>query len=200
MPRTTSQNRVGPAGTRCGRCATKSLTDPMITRRAVPKNRMDKMFKKALILTCLLAGPALAGDDPAQDNMLSGLSACAIGVGSATAIDTAITSFKWTKKDGDDGAIAYFAPVDPDNTRVVTTPDGSYCHVESAKIGVEAAKAMTQAVLESMGIKGEQVKTVQDEFGCDGLDLGNGITVSAVSGGDKPTCEGADSSTVIFKK
>lgn len=162
------------------------------------------MFKTPLLAACLLAfsAPAFAETKltPAEDNMLMVLSTCAVALGAAPALDTALTGAGWTKGETTDGETEYAAPNGDADSFAYVSEDGTSCTIWSSAVTIPQAQAMTQAVLEQVGVKPADVTMVKDDFGCEALQLASGEVISAVSSDETPVCEGGVGAMVNFSK
>lgn len=144
--------------------------------------------------------PALADMTPAEDSMISALSACSVSLGAAPAMDAALAGLGWTKGETADGETAYDAPKGDEGTVAYVAEDGSFCSVVSSTLTIAQGQTMAQAVLEQVGVKQEDVAPAEDDYGCKGLKLASGETVSVVSGDETPVCEGGTGVMVTFGK
>lgn len=163
------------------------------------------MFKTTLLAAGLMltSAAAFAQDaklPPAEDNMLTVLSTCAVALGAAPALDTALTGAGWTKGETTDGETEYTAPNGAEDSYAYVSEDGTSCTVWSSTVTIQQAQAMTQAVLEQVGVNPADVSMVQDDHGCEALKLASGEVISAVSSDETPVCEGGVGSQVTFLK
>jgi hypothetical protein len=163
------------------------------------------MIKTTLLATglFLFAVPAFAETaamSPAEDNMLTVLSACAVALGGAPALETALTGNGWTKGETTDGETEYTAPNGAEDSLAYVSEDGTTCTAWSSAVTIAQAQTMAQAVLEQVGVKKEDVSPAEDDYGCKGLKLATGETVSVVSSDETPVCDGGTGAMVTFTK
>lgn len=157
----------------------------------------------ALILSSLVSpAVALAQDElaPKLDDALSVLAACALGLGSQEAMETAILGFGWEKVSDDGTESEYRNPKTPEDIYAILSNDGAMCTLWSDTMSIDDAKMLTQSVLEEVNVDLASVAMYEDEYGCDSLRLPGGSTVQALSIYDETPCESSEGSVIVFTK
>lgn len=158
------------------------------------------LLAAGLLMLCVPAFAETAAMSPAEDNMLTVLSACAVGLGGAPALEAALTGAGWTKGETADGETEYAAPKGAEDSFAYVSEDGMSCTAWSSTVTIAQAQTLAQAVLEQVGVKQADVAPAEDEHGCQGLKLASGETVSVVSTDDTPVCDGGVGAMVTFAK
>lgn len=148
---------------------------------------LNKLFWAAPILVLMLQ-PASAD---VQGDMAEAINACLAANGNA---DTTASALGWTNEVDTVMGVAtlYLEGEDP---IVSVALDGSYCNIESQTIGSEAASQILLPIIEA----DYAVEYNKSEDGCTQFGLGEGVSVTILSGGNDPTCAADTNSALRFE-
>ena len=151
---------------------------------------------RVLAVFALLASPVAAQDADPMNQIVEGLMACVSGNGDLEMTGAVLEASQWTRSDDGEEGLTYFFPATGENTFVYIADDGSFCHVESMRLGSEATSQVLAAFLEAP--EGVPFFYSKDEMGCTRLDLETGVTATITSGGNDPVCASDTDSAVRF--
>lgn len=148
-----------------------------------------------LALLLLTMSPALAQDADPTSQLIEGYLTCFMGRGDPDVVAPNLGLYGWTHGEAEDG-VAIALPGVGDGSFVLMATDASFCHVESLKLGTDAAAQTLTLALQGASVTLPDAQT--DAMGCALYDLGPGITATLTSGGNDPTCTSDTSSIVRF--
>ncbi len=151
--------------------------------------------KLSLALLLLAGSPALAQNADPVNQLIEGYLTCFMGHGDPEIVAPNLGLYGWTHDAAEDG-VAIAMPATGDASFVLMADDGSFCHVESLKLGTDTAAETLALALQ--GAKVTLPDAQSDALGCAVYDLGPGVTATLTSGGNDPTCTSDSSSAVRF--
>lgn len=149
---------------------------------------------RALLALTLLAPAAAAADTAARFDQ--GIDGCysTIGDGGRQTAEY-LADAGWNGDADDEMGLGWLYPEGSEDPFITVAVDGSFCQIESARLGSEAAAGLLRTYLEAAG---QDFDPDKDEMGCTRFDLGDGYAVTITSGGDDPTCASDKNSALRF--
>jgi hypothetical protein len=150
---------------------------------------------RALSIALLFAAPAAAQDPDPDDQMIEGLTVCAMIGSDAEMAAANLGLYGWSHEPAE-GGLTIALPGAGGDTFVLIDNDGSFCLVESLTLGTARTAELLDLALEGAGISVLAEET--DETGCARRSLTGGITVTLTAGGTGTTCTADATAAVRF--
>ncbi len=153
------------------------------------------MMLRALFLAAPILGLMLhpAGADVRSD-IAEAINACLAANGNPNTTAAPLTTLGWTDEVDTEMGVGTIYPASEDPI-VSVALDGSYCNIESQTIGSEAASQILLPIIEA----DYDVEFNKSEDGCTQFGLGEGVSVTILSGGNDPTCAADTNSALRFE-
>lgn len=145
-----------------------------------------------LALLTLAATPAFAD---VQEDIGQGIYACLNGNGNPNTTYAALSDIGWEGDVDNEAGIGYVYPPSGEDPVVTIGMDGTWCNVESQTVGSEEASQILLPILEET----YDIEYNKDDMGCTQFGLGEGISVTVLSGGQDPVCAADTNSSLRFE-
>lgn len=147
----------------------------------------------------ILAAPiVMLGLHPANADVTSDITeavhACLAATGNPNTTAAPLTALGWTDEADTEMGVGTIYPASEDPI-VSVALDGSYCNIESQTIGSEEASQILLPIIEGA----YPVEYNKSEDGCTQFGLGEGVSVTVLSGGNDPTCAADTNSALRFE-
>lgn len=149
-------------------------------------------MRAVLILMIFAALPAHAD---VKSDMADAIYACLAANGNPNTTYGDLNAKGWEGDADDEMGVGFVYPPSGDNPTVSVALDGSYCNIESQTVGSEAASQILLPIIEET----YDVEYNKSEDGCTQFGLGEGVSVTVLSGGNDPTCAADTSSALRFE-
>lgn len=156
--------------------------------------RLSRSSVVALGFACLALAPMHALADVARE-MDQGISACLFYGDDAQKVHETLSAFGWEGDVDNEAGIGYIYPEGSEATVVTVGMDGTWCNVESFAQSSEASAMQLLAYLEGPDSQFE-VSYDKSEMGCTQFGIGDGWSVTILSGGQDPIC-GSDTNSAV---
>lgn len=129
-----------------------------------------------------------------NSDIIEAIHACLNANGNPNTTAAPLTALGWTDEVDTEMGVGTVYPASEDPT-VTVALDGSYCNVESLTLGSEAMSQILLPIIEP----DYPVEYNKSEDGCTQFGLGEGVSVTVLSGGNDPTCAADTGSALRFE-
>ncbi len=150
---------------------------------------------RAVITLALLGLSTLPAAADVQEDIANGIYACLASNGNANTVHGDLNAKGWEGDADTEMGIGYVYPPNGEDPIVTVGLDGTWCNVESQTIGSEEASQILLPILEET----YDIEYNKDDMGCTQFGLGEGVSVTVLSGGNDPICGAETNSALRFE-
>ena len=153
------------------------------------------MLRLSLIAALALSAAPMAAHADVAEEIANGIYACLAANGNPNTTYAALSDVGWEGDVDNEAGIGYVYPPGGEDPVVTIGMDGTWCNVESQSVGSEEASQILLPILEET----YDIEYNKDDAGCTQFGLGEGISVTVLSGGNDPICAADTNSSLRFE-